>query len=408
MDFNNIKFLSDYIYFDLRPHLTAEHTGKNIDYTIHVNTADSEPVYRGSVYITDIKNCKIYVNDIAAAQMDDFQWFRTQSTADVKPDILSLIIDIPSLNVTDELTVYNAYLRPIDFPAFPDDMQNYKELFNMRFYLGGGDPTSTPNYVKPNKWVAPVIPKFIKAPTGRSTKPFLMCQTHFIDNENTAKYVKYTVYIRLYTNTNPAEWRRYNLLSDVIVRDGNPVIHINVVIDPYRNNITNIFNNVTEYERAELWIEMKTEDGSEKDGHMLFKFSGHPRTIFSGPESEYYIAWINRFGFFQMQPLCKNWEMKEKTVTSNITTVNDETIPVQKANEFSWTLNTDWLDIKHHDEFESLLTSKYAYLYNTKTGQCDYVNVKDSEWTFRNNTNTKRPFNLTVNLVKAQKQNIIY
>ena len=402
MDFNNIKFLSDYIYFDLTPYLTAEHTGKSIDYTIHVNTVDSEPVYRGSVYITDIKNCKIYVNDIAATQLDDFQWFRTQSTADVKPDILSLIIDIPSLNTTDELTVYNAYLRPIDFPSFPDNMKDYKDLFNMRYYLGGGDNTKT------NMWVPPVIPKFTKAPTGRSTKPFLMGQTHFIDNEDTAKYVKYIVFIRMYMND--GEVRRYTLLSDVIVRNGNPVTHINVILDPYRNYITNIFSNITEaeYKKAELWIEMQNEDGSEKDGHMLFRFSGHPLSLFSGQEAEYYIAWINRFGFFQMQPLCKNWEMKEKTTTSNITTVNDETIPTQKTNEFSWTLNTDWLNIKYHDEFESLLTSKYAYLYNTKTGQCDYVNVKDSEWTFRNNTNTKKPFNLTVNLVKAQKQNIIY
>lgn len=122
--------------------------------------------------------------------------------------------------------------------------------------------------------------------------------------------------------------------------------------------------------------------------------------------SEFYIAWINRYGQFQCQPFCKKWEMTEKTTTSNIVSLTNETIPYLKNNEFNWTLNSHWLTYPEHTEFESLLTSKYVYLFNNQSNEGYFVNVKNADWTFKNNTNTNKPFNLTVNLTKSTKQMI--
>lgn len=122
--------------------------------------------------------------------------------------------------------------------------------------------------------------------------------------------------------------------------------------------------------------------------------------------SEFYIAWINRYGQFQCQPFCKKWEMKEKVTTANTVTLTDETVPYRKTTEFSWTLNSDWLTYAEHDEYESLLISKYVYLFNSQSNEGYFVNVTDANWIFKNTTNTKKPFNLTVNVTKSQKQNI--
>jgi hypothetical protein len=99
--------------------------------------------------------------------------------------------------------------------------------------------------------------------------------------------------------------------------------------------------------------------------------------------------------------------MKETVKTDNLTTIYNETIPYHKTTQFSWTLNSEWLTVKEHDEFESILTSKYLLLYNTKTWQGYYVNATDTNWTFRNHTNTKKPFNLTINLSEIRKSNIV-
>ena len=224
-------------------------------------------------------------------------------------------------------------------------------------------------------------------------------QLYIIDNTNCKVYLNDIV-----TQLIDYEWfrrKQFNTQNDIV-----KTITVNAKEQTGTHDITMAY-----------LVPNKTYDLTAADYYARYSDSVYPKvpSLFSSipfsivdDHSEYYIMWINRCGQFQCQPFCKNWEMKEKVTTSTITTVNNETIPYSKVNEFSWTLNSDWLTTEEHEEYEGLLASKYVYLYNANTQEGHFVNVKDADWTFKNSTNAKKPFNLTINLTKAVKQTMIY
>lgn len=402
MDFNNLKFLSDDIYFDLGKHLTAEHVGNTLEYTIHVDFPDSEPVYRGNVYILNTEECKIRLNDIAVTQVDDFQWFRTKRTDNIKPDFIDLIVKVPSLQLVETISVFNMYATP-----------GHKHNFTATYPAADGTRTDWANsygqitirYRSGVEHLAgPAVISNFMILDDHSEEPFILAKAYFVDNEANKVFTKYELRINYY-HPNYVVNDYILLASGDIERTGRDIIQINHLLkgDDIKKAFLSHGGISSEWTDKLIRIYILSEDGQTKSAYAPADFLDT-----ADLEPEFYLAWINRAGNFSMFPFCKNWEMKEDIKTSNITTVNNETIPYQKTNEYSWTLNTDWLDMNRFNTMEGLLASKYVYLYNSRTGQCDYVNIKDSNWTFKNTTNANKPFNLTVNVVKAQKQNIIY
>lgn len=124
--------------------------------------------------------------------------------------------------------------------------------------------------------------------------------------------------------------------------------------------------------------------------------------------SRYYLIWITRSNSYLCRPFCSKNTLNETVSTSYITDLNSHNRPYLKESTFKWTLNSDWLSFIEHNEYESLLISPYVYLYDNELDKMHSVNITDSSWSFKNNTNTKRPFNLTVNLELNKKQNNLY
>lgn len=366
--------LSDIIKLDFT--LPETVVGTNVSYDITHNQTGNL-IYTGSVYATGNKQT-LYLNDIIYNLNDTYDWFAGYDGSTEKlsnkfianaPLVSSLTVNFPS--VLKSYFVNNIY----HITRVPNSVNNY------------AIPT-TNTIVNVNEWGTGIIPKLPRKHNGSGyPKLFGMFGAAYSENfrANNAE-----LYLRLY--------------------DGNDIVLENLATVLYRtqgntsfkyyigsNLINTAQSNLTQYDKN-CYVAL-SNGASNEIITKIFEFDEH--------ESDYYVAWINRKGVWQCQPFCAKSQMTETVTTQTIVTVTDETIPCAKTSDFKWTVNSHWLNYAEHEEFESLLTSKYVYLYNTKTDEGHYVTVTDSNWTFKNAVNTSRPFNLTLNLTKSQKQNII-
>lgn len=351
--------------------------GTNVPYT--VTNIHGKTIYTGSVYATGEKQT-IYLNDIVNSQMDDFDWFitKTDTSSDLISADITTIISVKFNGVNEYYTTSNILLahrvpnskieETIDFDA--------NHLYSLTDFGTG---------------VIPRIPAIIEADSDFFLETSFMYSSDIIGDSN---IIKFDVY-----NSN-----------DTAVQN---VWNTNLYYDSaFKSRYSTKYKlNAGALTNASIYFKTATDT---KGCYIGIKGNNFPEgahtkicNIDDCP-ADYYVSWINHYGTWQCQPLHSKWEMKEKVTTNNLVTMNNETVPYSKTSEFSWTLNTDWLTYAEHEEFESLLTSKYVMLYNSKTKECNYVNVANSEWTFKNAVNTKRPFNLTLNLTKSRTQIITY
>ena len=369
------KYLNEPIYCEFQ---LPSWTGENVTYTV-ATTPSSTIIYTGSVYITGEKQ-RIYLNDIIYTINDDYDWFRNTpyySDPINTPFVSTLIVNIAGneYTVSDIVHATEVPFKPINFiTPSPDDFEIYP-----MYTVGTG--------------VIPRIPRRFSA----ISKIFMM--TGFMLPPDV--FALDSINIRLYDDKD------------------NSILSIKSIGAEFTNSKDMVYKYLlTNSDISKCGIKMGLGDNvDESYSNCYIGIDALNRALttktpivrlcnIDDNPADYYVMWINRLGMWQSQPMNAKWEMKEKVTTDSITTVNNETIPYSKNSEFSWTLNTDWLTYDEHDEFESLLTSKYVYLYNTKTYKGEYVNITDSNWTFKNGVNTKKPFNLTVNLTKSMNQTI--
>lgn len=346
--------------------------GRNVTYKVLDNT-DGTLLYTGSFYATGNVQV-IYLNDILFNINDNYEWFRNPVTKTITNsphktnikivfDYDSSIIFSNILHVTRVPNKEFIYYKPIE-----------KEEQIISFNNWGTGVLPRIPLVNHN------IPKLFMAVMVNYPKSLLNNNTHLsldLYDNNTNEHITQLDATERLNETGYSKYLFDGQFFDMMIADINTLgvsdCHIGITALPTM--------------------------GTTKHCDIC--------RIDSNP-ADYYVMWINRVGAWQSQPLCAKYEMKEKLTTDNIVTVLNETIPYSKTSEYSWTLNSHWLTYAEHDEFESLLTSKYVYLYNTKTNEGHYVTVTDSNWTFKDNANTKKPFNLTLNVTKSVKQNIIY
>lgn len=124
--------------------------------------------------------------------------------------------------------------------------------------------------------------------------------------------------------------------------------------------------------------------------------------------ADYYLIWYDRTGAYQCQPFSKKTTKVEKITHNTLVTALEETRPYEKLVENNWTLNSDWLTEQEYKAFESIFTSPYHYLYDSKLNTGWWVNCSDKSWTQKTNKNQKRLFNLTVNVTANKQERLVY
>lgn len=368
---NYFRYLSDNLSVVVDPPQTG-----NIPYRVEMIPAfQSESyftiIYRGSVYCNG-EPVRIYLNDIIETNMDDYGWFRNMTITDGETSsfqrgtyvdvrvVLELVGGIEERYYLSD--VLNGHLTP--------DMER-----ELRFDV------DAPVYVKPfidlGYKVVPHIPYGTKS---------------WIDE---GMNVGFNLPVKMFIN------------SDV---DGVR-IHIN---DPEGNTIVDVGKDSIAYSLIGFNISdtfLKMGPPIEGEGYTVsVAYDNEDKTlaIIDYDPAEYYLMWVNRHGAVQCQPFCRKNTLNENITSSYITTLTNESVNSHKSVEFTWTLNSHWLTYNEHGEFESLLVSKYVWLYDVKMGWFYPVNVTDSKWSYKNPNNNKRPFNLTVNVKSSQTQNIVY
>lgn len=373
------KHLSEPIYLDFS---LPDLVGQNIPYTVTYNgNGDPKLIYTGSIYVTG-KNQRIYLNDIIATTNDTYSWFRNPKSGQIldAPFKAQFIVSFNDGEIQHTI----------------DDVVYTTKI-----------PYSDATYSVPTEDIIVPMTSF-----GNSVVPRIPRNLGTVGGDNrifTMFSLVYNDKVKLYDTFNLILYNGDDTrLSNVTTLYFEQIPNDNVCKFLFGADRLLVIGNKLgwdtpneEYKKCYLGVVAQTRNNE------LITPTCKVCEIDDNP-ADYYVMWINRYGTWQSQPLCSKWEMKEKVTTNSITTVYDEVVPVSKLSEFTWQLNTEWLTYAEHDEFESLLTSKYVYLYNTKTNSGEYVTVSDSNWTFKNSVNTKKPFNLTLNLTKSVKQNIVF
>jgi hypothetical protein len=124
--------------------------------------------------------------------------------------------------------------------------------------------------------------------------------------------------------------------------------------------------------------------------------------------ADYYLIWYDRTGAYQCQPFSKKATHTESITTNNLVNAIEETRPYEKLVDDKWTINSDWLTDAEYKAFESIFTSPYLYLYDSKLNTGWWVNCVDKNWTQKTSKNQKKLFNLQVNLQANKSQRILY
>lgn len=124
--------------------------------------------------------------------------------------------------------------------------------------------------------------------------------------------------------------------------------------------------------------------------------------------ADYYLIWYDRTGAYQCQPFSRKSIHTENITNNNLVNVIEETRPYEKLIEDKWTINSDWLTEEEYKAYESILTSPYLYLYDSKLNTGWWVNCSDRAYTQKTYKNQKKLFNMTVNVTANKNQRLVY
>ena len=357
--------------------LPKKYTGTNVSFVVY-NYDTDDIVYTGSVYATGNEQI-LHLNDIVYNLNDTYNWFANFNYINSVHEIKGapFITNLKVVFNNNETFYVNDILHATKIPNSKDNY--YKPMIDTKL-------TSFTSY---GTGVLPRIPRNPDL-NGRVARMFCMLSLAYTGN-----------------------FRSNNRSIELGLYNDNRILCSLTEIGSFNNYESGI---TKQYLGGEFFNLLYNKLSPDNNGTVYLGARGNSQEVsthtkliaIDNDNAEFYVMWINRLGAWQCQPLCAKSQMTENVTTQNIVTLTDDTIPCTKTSQFKWTLNTHWLNYAEHEEFESLLTSKYVYLFNTKTNEGHYVTVTDSNWTFKNASNTKKPFNLTLNLSKSYKQNIIF
>lgn len=124
--------------------------------------------------------------------------------------------------------------------------------------------------------------------------------------------------------------------------------------------------------------------------------------------AKYYLMWQDRAGSFQSQPFDKISTYSESFNREYITNYKDVKRVTTITNFPKIKIQTGYIDEKIYPYYESIFTSPYLLLYDTKEDKSYLVNITGdyTEKTFKNQN--RQMFNIQLDLEFAKNQNIIY
>lgn len=124
--------------------------------------------------------------------------------------------------------------------------------------------------------------------------------------------------------------------------------------------------------------------------------------------SQYYLMWQDRAGSFQSQPFDKVSTYSESFNREYITNYKGVKRPTTITTSPKIRVQTGYIDEKLYPYYESIFTSPYLLLYDTKEDKSYLVNVTGdyTEKTFKNQS--RQMFNIQLDLEFAKNQNMIY
>lgn len=355
------NYLSEPIYCNLV--VPDAYINTNVIYEITIyprdNSDDGTVIYSGSVFYTG--PTKVYLNDILETYMNNNEWFKNLpysteplNSEDLKYFYADVIITTNKSTNTIKIPVVAMYRNPNSIREKRFESNDLiKSLYDYSNNVLPRLPHST------IKW------------DGK--EEFVFATRIFKDK---------------YITSLPLDYKTENETANI--RTLTAANYMTGQINITSNDINTAYNNASDKSNIILTVVQKDI------------------AIIDENPADYYLLWINRYGCTQCQPFCKKNTLSESVKTNYRSSIIEESIPYNKTIDFKWTLNSHWLTFDEHAEFESILTSKYVWLYDYKRGQFHPVNVTDSNWTYKNAKNTNKPFNLTINLTKAIPQNITY
>lgn len=380
-----MKYLSDLLYVDID---TSGFLVPNIDYQVWmINPTASghsrELIYTGRIWKTGGK-VRIYLNDIIATHTYDNSYI-TEHISDTPSGVLfNIKVVIPSI----------AYEYNID--GDPYIMNYYKDAKTTRYDSMMSLDTGLPylyNILFQRTNVLPRIPKL-----GYATDNFFLSS--------------------LIATT--SEWR-YS--SEI---DGDAVY--NIVGTKDDTDITNYMTfdngaliNAITIKGQDLYDLTKESDKIYFTPTSLFEVEGEdeweykpelvnctPIAIVDECPSDYYLIWIDRTGAYQCQPFNGKVTLSESLSTNYRYDSIDTEIPFNKKVTDKWNLNSNWLTYEEYKAYESIFTSKYLYLFDTKNDEGWEVVLDTNKWTEKTKENKDKMFNLQLDMHSARPQNILY
>lgn len=152
----------------------------------------------------------------------------------------------------------------------------------------------------------------------------------------------------------------------------------------------------------------KLFEALDPSGELTIWYAGDEVAKVDNCPSQYYLMWQDRAGSFQSQPFDKVSTYSETFDREYITNYKGVKRPTTITNSPKIKIQTGYIDEDIYPYYESIFTSPYLLLYDTKEDKSYLVNVTGdyTEKTFKNQG--RQMFNIQLDLEFAKKQNMIY
>lgn len=378
-----MKYLSDLLYVDIP---TTNFKGENTTYQVWMVSPilrwvddiatygeREDLIYTGNIYGTG-NDARVYLNDIIATYVYDNSYVIERKKDTPRGVLFHIKITSPKLD------------QPIYVDADPYIMNYYKDAkvrrYDNMFPLSSQIPLMY-NLLTQRTQVLPRIPRLSYVTDNIWFSALTATTTNASDEEYNIVGVKGENEIA-YNLTYPNR-----ALINAVSFTGND--YYNITEESHTLYYTGYIRN--NYSDGVLYREID---------------KAVPVAYIDECPAEYYLIWIDRTGAYQCQPFSGKNTLSESISTSYI----DGTIDFKKVSDKNitckWNLNTSWLSEDEYKAYESLLTSKYVYLFNTEYDEGYDVIVDTNSWTEKTRRNRDKMYNLTISVKTAQTQNIIY
>lgn len=383
-------YLSDPIYIE--KNFSENGVGSYLSYSVFIRPVGLNPtlttkpykqIYQGHIYVTG-ETQRIYLNDIITPHLYDHSYIKPNISIDWNgkyTGVVKSLIDYPESNVMIKVE-YNANIEPDEINV----LQYYADNQLHNFPSNNIETDDNPLIINLLTLRTNILPRVPRITTA--TNKFWVG----------AKLLFTKGYFDVADSNITLHWATLNTNQPSVMRPFNDSeFHSQLAW-----NITgNTYKHLSQMSGSQIGV-------FSIPNHGLENIIEVPVAKFDDCPSDFYLIWMDRTGAYQCQPLNKRAVRKENITTTNIINSIDQTRPVLKSISNAWTLNSDWLSFEEYNAYESIFSSPYLYLYDYKNDEGYWVNCTNKSWEERNSSNTKKPFNLTINLESNQSQNIIY